>query len=152
MQGTLIKKYDIESMSITDIKSKIEELQNKLDFFLQKKEQAFLLTQPKTNKLKEVSVEGGKRVNLYDKYVMTSEELDPVIDFLQDEMKLLEDFLNKELERIDKYDEWEQKVIYLREEGKTWLYIACNTPFSIRTCQRIYRRYTNKRSVDEKKD
>ena len=141
---------DLTSMSITDIKSRIEELNNNLEYLLNKKEQAYLMTQPKSTKLKAIQVSGGKRENLYEKYVIKNEELDPAIDFLQDEIRMLEDYLNKELERINKYDEWEQKVIYLRESGKTWLYIACNTPFSVSTCQRIYRRFNGKREI--KKD
>ena len=137
-------------MSITQIKSKIEELNNNLNYLLEKKEQAFLMTQPKAMQLKEVCVVGGSRESVFDKYVIKNERLDPAIDFLQDEIRLLEDYLNRELERINKYDEWEQKVIYLKESGKTWLYIACNTPFSVRTCQRIYKKYTGKRAI--KKD
>ena len=146
MQGN-IRPYSLESMGITEIKSKIEELDNKLNFFIDKKEQALSLTQPKAKVLKEVMVDGGKRANLYEEYVMKCEELDPAIDFLQDEIKRCEKYLKKELERINKYDEWEQKVIFMKQEGKTWLYIACNTPFSIRTCQRIYRKYLNKRDI-----
>lgn len=145
-----MNKEELLNMSITQIKSKIEELENNLNYLLEKKQQAFSMTQPKASQLKEVCVVGGTRENLYDKYVIKNEKLDPAINFVQEEIKLLEDFLNRELERINKYDEWEQKVIYLKEEGKTWLYIACNTPFSIRTCQRIYKRYTGKREI--KKD
>jgi hypothetical protein len=140
-------KEDITNMSITQIKSKIEELNNNLEYLLEKKEQAFLMTQPKATQLKEVSVLGGTRESIYEKYVIKNEKLDPAIEFVQDEIRLLENYLNKELERINKYDEWEQKVIYLRESGKTWLYIACNTPFSIRTCQRIYSKHTKKRDI-----
>ena len=138
---------DILNMSITQIKSKIEELNNNLNYLLEKKEQAFLMTQPKATQLKEVSVLGGTRESVYDKYVIKNEKLDPAIDLIQNEIRLLEDYLNKELERINKYDEWKQKVIFLRESGKTWLYIACNTPFSEKTCRRIYRAYKNKRDV-----
>ena len=138
---------ELLNMSITQIKSKIEELNNNLNYLLEKKEQAFLMTQPKATQLKEVSVLGGKRESIYDKYVIKNEKLDPAIEFVQEEIKLLEDYLNRELERINKYDEWKQKVIYLRESGKTWLYIACNTPFSEKTCRRIYRAYKNKRDV-----
>ena len=146
-------KEELLNMSITQIKSKIEELNNNLEYLLEEKEQAFLMTQPKATQLKEVSVLGGKRESIYDKYVIKNEKLDPAIDFVQNKIKMLEDYLNKELERINKYDEWEQKVIYLRSSGKTWLYIACNTPFSIRTCQRIYSKYTKKRDIyDIKKD
>lgn len=141
-------KYEIDNMNILEIKSRIEELNNKLEFFLNKKEQAFELTQPKAKELKAVMVDGGSRTNLFDKYVMVDEELDPIIDFLQEEINLCELYLKKELERINKYDEWEQKVIFMKQEGKTWLYIACNTPFSVRTCQRIYRKYLKKRDID----
>ena len=144
-----MNKEELLNMSITQLKSKIEELNNNLNYLLEKKEQAFLMTQPKARQLKEICVVGGTRENLYDKYVIKNEQLDPAIEFVQDEIKLLEDYLNRELERINKYDEWEQKVIYLRDTGKTWLYIACNTPFSIRTCQRIYKNYTGKRTIEK---
>jgi hypothetical protein len=142
-----VRSEELVNMSITQIKSKIEELNNNLDYLLEQKEQVFSMTQPKATQLKEVSVIGGKRESIYDKYVIKNEKLDPAIDFLQNQIKLLENYLNKELKRISKYDEWEQKVIYLREAGNTWLYIACNTPFSVRTCQRIYSKYTKKRDV-----
>lgn len=145
----VVKEYDITKLSITDIKSKIEEANNNLEYLLEKKEQAYLLTQPKAKQLKEICVSGGTRESIYEKYVIKNEQLDPAIEFLQEEIALLEKFLNKELARINKYDEWEQKVIYLKESGNTWLYIACNTPFSIRTCQRIYKRHINQRSIDK---
>lgn len=146
-QVVKVRSEELVNMSITQIKSKIEELNNNLDYLLEQKEQAFSMTQPKATQLKEISVIGGKRESIYDKYVIKNEKLDPAIDFLQNQIKLLENYLNKELKRISKYDEWEQKVIYLREAGNTWLYIACNTPFSVRTCQRIYSKYTKKRDV-----
>ena len=145
-----MNKEELLNMSVTQLKSKIEELNNNLNYLLEKKQQAFNLTQPKARQLKEICVVGGTRENLYDKYVIKNEELDPAINFVQEEITLLEKYLNKELERINKYDEWEQKVIYYRDTGKTWLFIACNTPFSVRTCQRIYRRYAGKREI--KKD
>ena len=97
-----MNKEDLLNMSITQLKSKIEELNNNLNYLLEKKEQAFLMTQPKARQLKEICVVGGTRENLYDKYVIKNEQLDPAIEFVQDEIKLLEDYLNRELERINK--------------------------------------------------
>ena len=144
-----ILNEDITELSLKQIKSRIEELNNKLNTLLEKKDQAYRMTQPKAKPLKEINVQGGTRQDRFSEYVIKAEKLDALIDLLQDEIRLLEDYLNKELERINKYDEWEQKVIYLRDDGKSWDYIACNTPFSKRTCQRIYKNYTGKREIEK---
>ena len=136
------------NLTIVKAKSKREQLENELDLRLKEKELIFNKTQPKSKELIGEVVNGGnKRVDKFANYVIKDEELDNIIDLLQEEIKIYDEYICKELERLNKYNEWEQKVIMYRESKNSWLWIACHTPFSISTCKRIYRKYKNVRNV-----
>lgn len=134
----------MERLTIYKAKSEYDELKNQIEFKLDQKKLNFERTQPSATDIKDISVQ--KTIVNNDNfamYVARSEELDKDIDELQKEADILLKYIKKELKRIDEYDEWEQKVIYLRMEHKTWFQIAMKTPFSERTCKRIWAKYKN---------
>lgn len=144
---------NIKELTIKEANSQIKHIDNQLEYYLNKKEKEFSKTQPKatiiTNEI--------KGTNLIDKnmnYIIASEKIDPIIDSLQEEKKLLLDFIDKELIRLKKYKDLEQLVIYYKEqyipkenEEVTWYFISKKVYASESTCKRIYRRYKKQRDI-----
>lgn len=144
---------NVKELTIKEANNRIEYIDNQLDYYLNKKEQAFNKTQPKatniTDDVKETYV-----VDKNMEYVIVCEELDPIIDSLQEEKKLLLDFIDKELIRLKKYKDLEQLVIYYKEqyipkgsEEITWYFISRKVYASESTCRRIYKRYKKQRNI-----
>lgn len=137
----------MEDLTIWKAKSELEHLENQLDLKLQQKELNFIRTQPGAVKTDKDVTSGGAREDKFASYVIRDIDLDRDIDYIQDLIKVYEDYIEKELKRLNKYGEWEQKVIYMRESKQPWINIACATPFSQTTCRRIYRSYKKQRDV-----
>lgn len=140
---------DFKDLTIFKAKSQLESLNNRRDALLELKLKAAPL--PKSKELSSVNVNGGSREDKFANYVIRVEEIDEEIRYIDTMIVILENYIKKELARLDEYDEWKQKVIYMREqEHKTWIKIACSVPYSEVTCKRIYRNYKNKRCIDTK--
>ena len=144
---------NVKELTIKEANNRIEHIDNQLDYYLNKKEQAFNKTQPKATNITD-DVKGTNVVDKNMEYVIVCEELDPIIDNLQEEKKLLLDFIDKELIRLKKYKELEQLVIYYKEqyipkgsEEITWYFISRKVYASESTCKRIYRRYKKQRDI-----
>lgn len=138
---------ELNNMNIVKAKSLIKHLENNLRLKLEMKELNFIRTQPNATKVDSERVSGGTREDKYANYVIKDDKLDSQIDLIQNQIKILEEYITNELKRLDEYDEWEQKVIYMRESGINWLKIACSVPFSQTTCRNIYRRYKKQRNI-----
>lgn len=136
---------DFKDLTIFKAKSQLESLNNRRDALLELKLKAAPL--PKSKELSSVNVNGGSREDKFANYVIRVEEIDEEIRYIDTMIVILENYIKKELVRLDEYDEWEQKVIYMKESRKTYFEIAMKTPFSERTCRRIWKRYKNKRNV-----
>lgn len=136
-------------ISLREAKSKIEHYENKLESTLKLKEINWQRTQPQSRSFDKELVKGGKkRKDKYFKYVVKNEEYDKDIDYYQEQIKVYEDFIEKELKIMNTFDEWEQLVIYLRIDKKMkWEEILPKVPFSLRSCQRIVKEYTGKRDI-----
>lgn len=76
-----------------------------------------------------------------EKYAEELIMLDLSIEFYKNEIKRLNKFIEKEISRLNEFNEWEQKIIYMREAKNTWLKIACSVPYSEKTCRIIYDKY-----------
>lgn len=144
---------NVKELTIKEANNRIEYIDNQLDYYLNKKEQAFNKTQPKATSITD-DIKGTNAVDKNMEYVIVCEELDPIIDNLQEEKKLLLDFIDKELIRLKKYKELEQLVIYYKEqyipkgsEEITWYFISRKVYASESTCKRIYRRYKKQRDI-----
>lgn len=142
-----MNEIDLNNMTIVKAKSLIKHLENNLNLKLEMKELNFIRTQPNSTKIDSERTSGGKREDKFSNYVIKDIKVDEEIEIIQNQIRILEKYITNELKRIDEYDEWEQKVIYMRESKVNWIKIACSTPFSESTCKRIYRRYKKKRDV-----
>ena len=143
----------IQELTIKEANNKIEKLENQLEYYLGKKERAFNRTQPKAIAITD-DIKGTKRIDSNLEYAAVCEEVDPLIDSIQDEKKALLDFIEKELKRINKYNDLEQKIIYYKEqyvpkgsEVVTWYFISRKVFASESTCRRIYKKYKRQRTI-----
>lgn len=146
---------NIKELSIKEANNRIEEIDNKLEYYLCKKELAFSKTQPQAVDIKKDTVKGGTRVDRNAQYIMETEVYDKVINVLSIEKKALLDFVDRELKRIDKYRDVEQQVIYYKEQyipkypdEVTWYFISRKVHASESTCKRVYRRYKKSRYIE----
>ena len=140
----------MSSLTIIEANNKLENIDNKIRYYLAKKELELTKLEPKSIQIKEVSVEGGKRVDRYANYVINIEEYDKELNELYAEKKILEEYIENELIRLGKYREVEQLIIYYKEqitEKLTWQQISFRTHYSISQCKRIYRKWAKKRDV-----
>lgn len=144
----------VKKLTIKDANCKIKQIDNQLEYYLNKKERAFNRTQPKPADIKD-NIHGTSKTDANLEYVLICEEIDPIITELQDDKKALLDFVDKELQRINKYRDLEQQVIYYKEqyipkgdEEVTWYFISKKVYASESTCRRIYKRYKNQREID----
>lgn len=144
---------DITDITPLDINRKLKSIEADLDYYLNKKMKAFDGTQPKAVCYDKELVQGGRRENLFDKYIMTNEELDPIINLLQEEKQQLNLLLEKKLRASGEYAIILQTLIGLKERGYSWAridkeYVATNKIYaSIGTCRNIWKKHVGKRTV-----
>ena len=137
-------------MTLKEANNKLEKINNKINYYLNKKEQELAKTQPKAVKPKPIAVQGGKRVDRFAKYVISIEEIDHELDKLYADKRILEEYIEKELQRLNKYSEVEQLIIYYKEQSLdnlTWYQISQKVHYSVRQCKRIYKNFTQKRNI-----
>ena len=143
-------------MTLKEANKEIERIDNELEFWLNKK--AFILesTIYPSKPISGERVDGGKREDRYKHLDYAIDEIDPEIEKLYKEKRLYEDYIEKELIRLGKYNEVEKKIYELRNDyeyiknhrGKkrAWWEIANMINYSERQCYRIYKKITGKRN------
>lgn len=145
----MVKKLDIR-----EAKNRVNRIDNLLEYYLGKKERELNKILPKSANLNIELVEGGSREDRYINYASVCEKYDPIINELYEEKFALEQFIEKELKRLNQYDEVEQLIVYYKEIytpqkklEKTWDWIAGQVHYSKTQCRRIYREYKKKRNI-----
>lgn len=146
---------DIKELTIKEANNRIDEIDNKLEYYLNKKELEFNKTQPKATDIKTDITTGGARTDKNIQYMIICEQYDPIIESLQNEKQVLLDFVEKELKRINKYGDVEQQIIYYKEQyipryhdEVTWYFISRKVHASESTCRRIYKKYKKSRFIE----
>lgn len=140
-------------MTIKEANSKLEKVDNDIEYWLQEKERLFIQTQPAAVNYEKEVVSGGKRVDRFLKYEISLEEkkINEELDKLYAEKIILENYIDKELKRLHKYSEIEQLIIYYKEQSfqrYTWQQISQKVHYSVIQCKRIYKRFKQKRDID----
>lgn len=137
-------------MTIQEANKEIERLDNEIDYWLNKK--ALILEStiyPKSGTGERV--DGGKREDKYKHLDYAIDNIDPKIDELYKEKKILEEYIEKELVRLGKYNEVEQLIIFYKEQTTTeytWEQISQRVHYSVTQCRRIYRKWKKQRSIE----
>lgn len=91
---------------LKEIRNKVLELDNRLNFLLEKKEINFEKTQPGSPLLKSTMVDTSR--NIVDKfalYMIKDEELDKEIQDLRDNLLIWIKYYNEEVKRLYKYND-----------------------------------------------
>lgn len=136
-------------MTIIEANKEIEKIDNQLDLLLTKKQIIIESTiYPKSGAGERV--DGGKREDKYKHLDYAIDTIDPEIELLYKEKKVYEEFIEKELHRLGKYNEVEQLIIYYKEqttENYTWEQISQRVHYSVTQCRRIYRKWKKQRSI-----
>lgn len=138
-------------MTIKEANNQINKIDNEIEYYLKKKELEMSKMIPQATKYDKTLVDGGKREDKYAKYVIKNELLDKELDKLFKEKLLLENFIEKELLRLGKYDEVVQLIVYYKEqclEKLTWQQISLKVHYSVTQCRNIYRRWKKQRDID----
>ena len=138
-------------MTLKEAKKEIERIDNELEFWLNKK--AFILesTIYPSKPISGERVDGGKREDRYKHLDYAIDEIDPEIEKLYKEKRLYENYIEKELIRLGKYNEVEQLIIFYKEQTTTeytWEQISQRVHYSITQCRRIYRKWKKQREID----
>lgn len=138
-------------MNIKDANNRIEEIDNKIEFLLNKKELEVSKVLPKATSFEKEKI-SKTRTEKYKflHYVYEVEEIDKKIDILHKEKQILLEFVESELKRLKKYNDIEQLIIYYKEYSDlkyTWWQIANEVGYSQTQCRRIYRNYKQTRDI-----
>ena len=133
-------------MDLKEANSRLEKVNNDIEFYLKEKERLFGKTQPQAVDTTKEAVNGGKRTDKFLQYQISLEEkqLNEKIDKKYAEKINLENYITKELHRLNKYKEVEQLVIYYKEQcvqNYTWEEIGKKVYMHKDTCRKIYRRW-----------
>ena len=137
-------------MTIREANMKLKTKQNELDYWITKKNIALESVQPKAIKYEIERVDGGKRVDKYKYLDQSIDEIDPIIDSLNKEIRNLEKYIDNQLKIIGEYEPLKAKIITLREQHHMkWEDISKATHYSASHCRKIYSDYLQKRYIDE---
>lgn len=139
-------------MTLKEANKEIERIDNELEFWLNKKTFILESTIYPSKPITGERVDGGKREDRYKHLDYAIDEIDPEIEKLYKEKRIYEDYIEKELIRLGKYNEVEQLIIFYKEqttEQYTWLQISQRVHYSESQCRRIYRKWKKQRKVGE---
>lgn len=129
-------------MTLKDAKIRLSQCNNNLEYWINEK---IILTSKATiqaQNIKEESVKGGLRADKYAKLDYIIDDIDPIIEYLNNEIRNLNNFIEQSLKTLGEYEPLERKIIELRENQKMkWEQIASKVNYSERQCQRIYDKY-----------
>lgn len=150
------KKFEY---TISEANNEIARATNLLNMWIDKKNNVFEETQPKSAPIDNERVDGSMtREEKFFKYVYKcdKEDIDWWIDRLNEYIVSLNDYLEKELKRINKYDDLLQKIIYYKEVYKpkknekiTWDWISKKIYCPVATTRRMYSKHKKMRFIDE---
>src|SRR5574344_1018668 len=133
-----------KTLTIKETKNIIEQLQNELELYLEKKKINFNKTQPSAMKLKEVI--SSKTNNIFDSfttYMIKDEECDDKIYSLVQSILSYQSYVIKELDRMRQYDDL-SLIVYLKEELEwNWKDIDKYLHYAEDTSRTKYKRFKN---------
>lgn len=139
-------------MTINEANNKLEKIDNDIEYWLKEKELELVKTLPKATDTTLERVNGGKRVDKFLKYAEAVEvrHIDEKLDKLYAQKRNLENYIEKELHRLNKYREVEQLIVYYKEqclETYTWIQISQRVYMSPSQCKKIYKKFREKRDI-----
>lgn len=142
-----MKELTLESAS-----KELEKLENDWRYWYSRMEQIVSLVLPSAANLDGEKVDGGKRVDTLLRYCELKDELqiDITLKYIEDKMASLNTWIENELKRLDKYNDIEKSIVFLREKKKvrdkytgrirhmTWNEIAREVHYSEKSVRSFY--------------
>lgn len=137
-------------MTILEANKEIERIDNEIDLLLNKKQMILeSVTYPKASTGERV--QGGTRTDKYKQLDYAIDTIDPQLEYLYEEKRMYENYIERELIRLGKYNEVEKIIIYYKEQTTTqytWEQISQKAHYSVTQCRRIYRKWKKQREID----
>ena len=154
----------MERLTLEEATKELEKLNNDKIYWESRLEQIASLTMPKSTDVANERVDGGERIDKLLKYTELKEELaiDDTLKYIDDKILSLNQWVERELIRLDKYGETEKKVVYLREHKTvrdkytnrlrkmTWREIAKEIHYSERSVRYFYENWVKEQQQEEK--
>ena len=154
----------MERLTLEEATKELEKLNNDKIYWENRLEQIASLTMPKSTDVANERVDGGERIDKLLKYTELKEELaiDDTLKYIDDKILSLNQWVERELIRLDKYGETEKKVVYLREHKTvrdkytnrlrkmTWREIAKEIHYSERSVRYFYENWAKEQQQEEK--
>ena len=105
-------------MTLEDASKEKERLENDLVYYENRLEQIKSLVTPQAVKFDKIIVDGGKHTDNILKYVEVENEqqLEVTILYIRSKIRNIDNWIDKEIERLAKYGETVKAVVYLREK------------------------------------
>ncbi len=131
-------------MDLKTANRELEKLDNEYNYWLKEKENLLSLVMPKASDVKEVVVDGGKRVDKLLKFVELEDEkqINETLEYIWKKKNNLMNWLDEELKILSKYEPLEQKIVKDRDEKRMkWKEISKAEGYCVKQCQRIYDKY-----------
>lgn len=142
----------MEKLTLEEAAKELDKLANDKIYWENRLEQIASLIMPKSTDIGNERVDGGERVDKLLKYTELKEELaiEDTLNYIDGKILSLNQWVERELIRLDKYGETEKKIVYLRENKKvrdkytnrlrkmTWREIAKETHYSERSVRYFY--------------
>lgn len=142
----------MENMTLEEAAKELDKLENDKIYWENRLAQIMSLTMPKSTDIQSERVDGGERIDKLLKYTEIKDELgiDDTLKYINDKILTLNQWVERELKRLDKYGEAEKQVVYLREQKRvrdrytnrfrhmTWSEIARETHYSERSVRYFY--------------
>lgn len=154
----------MERLTLTEATKELDKLENDRRYWENRLAQIVSLTMPHSPDTQNERVDGGNRIDKLLKYTELKEELgiDDTLKYINDKIQTLNEWIEGELKRLDKYGETEQAIVYLREKKRvrdkytnrmrqmTWEEIAQETHYSERAVRYFYKNSVKERENDNK--
>lgn len=105
-------------MTLEDASKEKDRLENDLVYYQNRLEEIRGLVIPQATKYDKVMVDGGKHTDNLLKYVEIENEqqLEVTILYIKSKIRDIDNWIDKEIERLAKYGETVKAVVYLREK------------------------------------
>ena len=110
----------MQRLTLEEAAKELEKLSNDKIYWENRLAQIVSLTMPKSTDIENERVDGGVRIDKLLKYTELKGELaiDDTLKYIDGKILDLNQWVERELIRLDKYGETEKKIVYLREHKK----------------------------------
>jgi hypothetical protein len=155
----------MERLTLNEATKELERLENEKNYWENRLEQILSLTMPHSMDIQNERVDGGVKIDKLLRYTELKDDLDIDIKlkYINDKIDSLNEWIQGELTRLDKYGETDKTIVYLREHKMvrdkytnrmrkmTWQEIANETHYSERAVRLFYKKSVKERENDNKK-